>query len=650
MTIDAAVLPATLPFARPLILLAAAIVAVPLFRRLGLGSVLGYLAAGALIGPATLGLIDDPHAIMDFAELGIVMFLFLIGLSLRPSRLWSLRRDIFGLGTAQILATAAAITGSALVLFDITWKGALVAGLGLALSSTAQAMQMLEERSEAQTTHGRKAFAILLMQDLAIVPLLAVLPLLSPHPVTGAMHPLRSLAEVLAAVAAVVLIGRFVLNPLFRTLAAAGAREIMTGAALFVVIGAASLVSLAGLSMATGAFLAGVMLAESNFRNQLQVDIEPFRGLLLGLFFMSVGMSIDFAVIARYWDQILVAVVGLVVVKVVVVHLVLRLAGTVREDAARIAALLAQGGEFGFVLYSAAVAAGVMPAVLGSALIAVVTLSMATTPLAVAIVPRLLGRRAKPPVDSGPEEVDNEVVLIGFGRFGQILSRVLAADGLEATIIDRNPARIRIAARLGLAIRYGDATRLDVLRAAGVGRAKLVAITTETPEITTRIVELIKAEFPLVRVFARSFDRAHALALIERNVDYQVRETYESALTFGREALRALDLDDGRIETVLAEVRRRDAERLVVQSQEARPARRAESPSAAASTATAAAPLPKKPADAPEEAGRSSLFGNTRKITSETNPPGIVGSDRRIPTTRGRASLRIATRPQGDSP
>jgi monovalent cation:proton antiporter-2 (CPA2) family protein len=636
MTIDATALPTALPFARPLILLAAAIVAVPLFRRLGLGSVLGYLAAGALVGPAALGLIGDPHAIMDFAELGIVMFLFLIGLSLRPSRLWSLRHDIFGLGTAQIVTTAAAITGAALVLFDITWKGALVAGLGLSLSSTALVMQLIEDRSEAQTNHGRKAFAILLMQDLAIVPLLAVLPLLSPHPVTGAVHPLRSLAEVLAAVACVVLIGRYVLNPLFRTLASAGAREIMTGAALFVVVGAASLVSLAGLSMATGAFLAGVMLAESNFRNQLQVDIEPFRGLLLGLFFMSVGMSVDFAVIGLYWDQILIAVVGLVVVKVVVLHLVLRIAGTPREDAARIAALLAQGGEFGFVLYSAAVAAGVMPAVLGSALIAVVTLTMATTPLVVAVVPRLLVRKAKPPVDTDVQEMDAEVVLIGFGRFGQILSRVLAADGLEATIIDRNPARIRIAARLGLAIRYGDATRLDVLRAAGLGRAKLVAITTETPETTTRIVELIKTEFPLVRVFARSFDRAHALALIERNVDYQVRETYESALTFGREALRALDLDDGRIEQVLTEVRRRDADRLVVQSQEARPNRRPAGPA--------------KTADAVGEAGEPSHFGNTRKITKETESTGIPVDARRIPSTRGRASLRIATRPQGDSP
>ncbi|TBW34978.1 potassium transporter TrkA [Siculibacillus lacustris] len=566
-TVAAVTLPAAVPFARPLLLIAAAMVAVPLFKRLGLGSVLGYLAAGIVIGPAVLRLFVDPAEIMQFAELGIVMFLFLIGLQLRPSRLWSMRRDIFGLGTAQIVATAVAVTWFAMTLFDLSWKGALVAGVGLSLSSTALVMQMIEERSETQTTFGSKAFAILLMQDLAIVPLLALLPLLSPQPASGGEHPARALLEVIAAVGGVVAIGRWVLNPMFRLLAASGAREIMTAAALMVVIGAASLVSLAGLSMATGAFLAGVMLAESNFRNQLQVDIEPFRGLLLGLFFMSVGMTVDLEVIAGYWDQILGGVAALIVVKVVVLYLVMRLARSGHADAVRVSLFLAQGGEFGFVLYSAAVSAKVMPAVLGSGLITVVTLSMAATPLVVGLRRLLLRRHPAPEIDADLVESDGQVVLIGFGRFGQVLSQFLVADGIDLTIIDTDPAMIRSAGRFGFKIHYGDGTRLDVLRAAGVGRAKLVAIATEAPATTNRIVDLVKAEFPLTRVFARSYDRAHALTLLDRNVDFQVRETFESALVFGRETLKALGLDDDRVGAILDGVRRRDAERMVLQHQ-----------------------------------------------------------------------------------
>ena len=572
MAVDTAAAVATLdsavPFAAPLILIGAALLMVPIFKRLGLGSVLGYLAAGILIGPAVFGVFDDPAEIMHYAELGIVMFLFLIGLSLRPSRLWAMRRDIFGLGLAQIVVTAVFVTLFGMVLFDLPWKGALVAGVGLSLSSTALIMQLLEEKTETQSVAGRKAFAILLMQDLAIVPLLALLPLLEPKPSIGGQGFLVAFAEVIGAVAILVAVGRWVLNPMFRMLAASGAREIMTAAALFVVIGAASLVSMVGLSMATGAFLAGVMLAESNFRNQLQVDVEPFRGLLLGLFFMSVGMTVDLKVVAEYWDQMLEGLIALVIVKVLALYLVMRLTRAAHSDAVKVSLWLAQGGEFGFVLYSAAVAAGVMPAVLGSVLITVVTLSMALTPLVVALGPALCRRRAEPVIEEDYSEANGSVVLIGFGRFGQILSQLLLADDVDLTIIDKDPEMIRSAGRFGFRIFYGDGTRLDVLRAVGAERARVVLVATEKPETTDRIVDLVKSEFPLAKVFARAYDRAHTLALIDRNVDFHVRETYESAILAGRETLIALGVDADRADEIEEDVRRRDLARLALQQTE----------------------------------------------------------------------------------
>ncbi len=607
--VGVATLAVTVPFAAPLVLIGAALVTVPVFKRLGLGSVLGYLIAGILIGPAAFGFFTDPAEIMHYAELGIVLFLFLIGLSLKPSRLWAMRRDIFGLGLAQIVVTAAAIAGFGIQLFDLPWKGAVVAGVGLALSSTALVMQLLEEKNETQSLFGRKAFAILLMQDLAIVPLLALLPLLSPQPKTGGDGFLLAATEVLGAVAVVVAVGRWLLNPLFRLLAAAGAREIMSAAALFVVIGAASLVSLVGLSMATGAFLAGVMLAESNFRNQLQVDVEPFRGLLLGLFFMSVGMTIDLKVVAVYWDQMLEGLIALVIVKIVALWAVARIARVPKADAVRVAFFLAQGGEFGFVLYSAAVNAGVMPQVLGSVLITVVTLSMALTPLVVALVPLFVKKKAEKKIEEDYSDADGSVVLIGFGRFGQILSQLLLAEGIDLTIIDKDPSMIRSAGRFGFRIFYGDGTRLDVLRSVGVDRARVVVVATEKTEVTNRIVELVKAEFPLAKVFARAFDRAHALALLDRNVDFQVRETYESAILAGRETLLALGLDEERARTIEEDVRRRDLARLALQQ--------TDGPTAGTHMIHARTPPRPEPLATPRRPARA-LSTETRDVAAET--------------------------------
>ena len=610
--VGVATLAVTVPFAAPLILIGAALVAVPVFKRLGLGSVLGYLIAGILVGPAAFGFFNDPAEIMHYAELGIVLFLFLIGLSLKPSRLWAMRRDIFGLGLAQIVVTAAAIAGFGIQLFDLPWKGAVVAGVGLALSSTALVMQLLEEKNETQSLFGRKAFAILLMQDLAIVPLLALLPLLSPQPKIGGDGFFVAAGEVLGAVAIVVAVGRWLLNPLFRLLAAAGAREIMSAAALFVVIGAASLVSLVGLSMATGAFLAGVMLAESNFRNQLQVDVEPFRGLLLGLFFMSVGMTIDLKVVAVYWDQMLEGLVALVIVKIVALWAVARIAGLPKADAVRVAFFLAQGGEFGFVLYSAAVNAGAMPQILGSVLITVVTLSMALTPLVVALVPLFVRKKAEKKIEEDYSEADGSVVLIGFGRFGQILSQLLLAEGIDLTIIDKNPSMIRSAGRFGFRIFYGDGTRLDVLRSVGVDRARVVVVATENTEVTNRIVDLVKAEFPLAKVFARAFDRAHALALLDRNVDFQVRETYESAMLAGRETLLALGLDEERARTIEEDVRRRDLARLALQQ--------TDGPTAGTDMIHVRTPPRPEPLATPRRPARA-LSSETRDVAAEEDAP-----------------------------
>ncbi|MEJ1157750.1 monovalent cation:proton antiporter-2 (CPA2) family protein [Prosthecomicrobium sp. N25] len=559
---------ATALVAPPLVLLAAAVVAVPVFKRLGLGTVIGYLAAGVAIGPAALGFFADPGAILHVAELGIVLFLFLIGLELEPKRLWSMRKHIFGLGSAQVLLAAAGI-GAAVYLLGADWRVALVAGAGLSLSSTAIVMQMLEERGETRTGAGEKTFAILLLQDLAIVPLLALLAVIAPTPSSGGGFTEAALsgAKILLAVGGVVLVGRYLLNPMFRLLAAAEAREIMTAAALMVVLGAAAAMTLAGLSMAMGAFLAGVLLAESNFRHQLEADIEPFRGILMGLFFLSVGMSVDLAVIASDWRLVAIGLAALVLVKLGTVYLTVRAFAGSHAEALKVAALLVQGGEFGFVLYQSAAASGTIPDRAASILVAVTTLSMALTPLVVALAERLA---APPEGEDEPDEsfdgATGSVLVVGFGRFGQIVSQLLLANGTDVTIIDNDTEMIRSAARFGFKIYYGDGTRLDVLRAAGAERAELIVVATDRREITDRIVDLVRSELPTTKLFVRSYDRGHTLALRSKGVDFEIRETYESALAFGRATLVGLGVDpDGALD-LERQVRERDKERLVLQA------------------------------------------------------------------------------------
>lgn len=545
-------------------LLGAAVVAVPLFKRIGLGSVLGYLAAGLAIGPFGLRWFTDPQTILHTAELGVVMFLFVIGLEMRPSHLWSLRREIFGLGSLQVVVCGALLTVVG-VAFGFSWTVSFVSAMGFVLTSTAIVMQLLGERGDIAAPRGQKIVAILLFEDLLIVPLLAIVAFLTPDvAATAAAGSSRWTAVGLAAAAVGVLVaaGMWLLNPLFRVLANAKAREVMTAAALLVVLGAALLMDLGGLSMAMGAFLAGVLLSESTFRHQLEADIEPFRGLLLGLFFLGVGMSLDLTVVARNAGLIAAGVLALMTVKALCVYGVARLARSTHADALDRAVLMAQGGEFAFVLFAAALAAHVIDPAVNANMTAIVVLSMALTPPLVLLHKRF----ASAPAESlegaqAPENLSGSVLIIGFGRVGQIASQHVLALGADIAIIDVKPQVARDAETFGFKVYYGDGTRMDILHAAGAHQARAILVCIDDAAAATRIVEQAGHAFPHATLIARARDREHALALIKIGADRPIRETFESAMLLGREATRALGADDALAESIAAEVRRRDAER-----------------------------------------------------------------------------------------
>ncbi|HRO11346.1 monovalent cation:proton antiporter-2 (CPA2) family protein [Amaricoccus sp.] len=541
------------------VLLAAGVVAVPLFRRIGLGSVLGYLAAGLVIGPFGLGLFSDPETILHVAELGVVLFLFAIGLEMQPSRLWAMRGEIFGLGLAQVGLCMLLLWTVGLAL-GYPVAASLISGTGFVLTSTAIVMQMLEERGDLNQPNGRRIIAILLLEDLAIVPLLALVAFLAPggESVTLA-HRLGSVAIGLAAIAALVAAGRWLLNPLFRILAMSRAREVMTAAALLVVLGAALLMQAAGLSMAMGAFLAGVLLSESTYRHQLEADVEPFRGILLGLFFLSVGMALDLEVIARNLGLVAVSVAGFMLLKSLGIYAVARIGRASHAEALERAVLMAQGGEFAFVLYGAAVAVGLLGPEENAILVAVIIVSMALTPLMVILHDRL-APRAGPSTDGleAPDGLHGNALIIGFGRVGQIVSQPLLARGFEIAMIETDPEMIEAAADFGFKVHYGDGTRLDILHAAGADAAGVIVVCVDDREAAVQIVELCKAEFPLVPVLARSFDRQEALRLVEAGVDWQIRETLLSAFALGEKTLRTLGVPEEEAAEVMEDVRSRD--------------------------------------------------------------------------------------------
>lgn len=550
-------------------LLGAGVIAVPIFKRLGLGSVLGYLAAGLVIGPWGLRLFTDPQAIIHVAELGVVMFLFIIGLEMQPSRLWGLRREIFGLGAAQV-----AVCGTLLMVFGwaigFPLSNSFVAGMGFVLTSTAIVMQFLEEKGEIASPPGQRMVSILLLEDLAIVPLLAIVAFLSPAAAeTGGPSIWVSVGIAMAALGGLVVAGRYLLNPMFSILAAAHAREVMTAAALLVVFGAALAMDFGGLSMAMGAFLAGVLLSESTFRHQLEADIEPFRGILLGLFFMGVGMALDLGVLMREWQLIATGVVGYMVLKVVGIYAVARTFRASHREALTRAFYMAQGGEFAFVLYAAATAAGIFTADINAALTATIIISMALTPLMIALLPLVLSEQ-EPSLDGidVAESLSASVLVIGFGRFGQIASQPLLLRGVDVSIIDNDVDMIRAAANFGFKVYFGDGTRLDILHAAGASKARAVLICVDKPEQAILIAEHLKNEYPLVPVFARSYDRASSIKLVHAGVDFQIREVFESALVLSSEVLDRLGVPDHDVIETIEDVRRRDAERLAMQMAE----------------------------------------------------------------------------------
>ena len=545
------------------VLLGAAVIAVPLFKRLGLGSVLGYLAAGLAIGPFGFGVFTDPQSILHVAELGVVMFLFVIGLEMQPSRLWAMRGEIFGLGLAQVGICIGLLTCVGLAL-GFPPAQSFVAGTGFVLTSTAIVMQMLDERHSMNQPKGRRIIAVLLLEDLAIVPLLALIAFLAPAggEVTISER-LTSVGIGIAAIAGLIVAGLYLLDPLFRILGKAKAREVMTAAALFVVLGAAYAMQLGGLSMAMGAFLAGVLLSESSFRHQLEADIEPFRGVLLGLFFLGVGMALDLAVIAANWQLIALSVIAYMILKMLGIYTIARLFRAGHAEAVERAVLMAQGGEFAFVLYAAATSVGIIDGEANAILTATIIVSMALTPLMIIAHDRFLPKQVPSldGVDELPAEVRASVLMIGFGRFGQIASQPLMGNGCSISIIENDPDMIRDARDFGYKVYYGDGTRLDILHAAGAHEARLIVVAVNDAETSLKIIELIKAEFPQVPVLARALDRHHMAELVHAGADFQIRETFESALQLSQHALTMMGVDEEERGRIVADFRRRDAAR-----------------------------------------------------------------------------------------
>ncbi|ENU27386.1 monovalent cation:proton antiporter-2 (CPA2) family protein [Acinetobacter modestus] len=547
----------------PVVLLAAAVIAVPIFKRIGLGSVLGYLIAGLVIGPFGFAFFHDSASILHIAELGIVMYLFVIGLEMQPSHLWSLRREIFGLGTLQIIACALALTGVGL-LFGFRWQVAFIGAAGFVLTSTAIVMQLLGDRGDIAQPQGQKIVAILLFEDLLIVPLLAIVAFMAPnHVVESTSARLENIGIGLIAIAGLIVAGYWLLNPLFRLLAAAKAREVMTAAALLVVLGAALLMQVSGLSMAMGAFLAGVLLSESTFRHQIEADIEPFRGILLGLFFLGVGMSLDLSIVKQNWQLILSGVVAMMFAKSVMIYIVARLTKSRHTEALDRALLMAQGGEFAFVLFSAAVSAQVIDNTVKSNLTAIIVLSMVLTPILGILFKRFTETKDTVSLDNVDiaEGLSGSILMIGFGRFGQVTSQLLLARGVDVTIIDNDIDMIQNAEKFGFKIYYGDGCRLDILHASGASTAEAIVICVDSKQTTNRIVELVTHEFPLAKVLVRSYDREHSLHLVKQKVDYLIRETFESAIKFGEVILEQLGVDEDEVRMISNEIRERDNER-----------------------------------------------------------------------------------------
>jgi len=548
------------------VFLLTAVLLVPLFQRLKLGAVLGYLGAGMLIGPWGLGMIGEVESTLQFAEFGVVLLLFLVGLELQPSRLWVLRRPVFGLGGTQVLVTGAVLSVLGLA-FGLSWQAALVAGFGLAMSSTALVLASLAERKQLATRHGREAFAVLLFQDLSVIPLLALLPLLSDSGAHAA-GGWTSAAKALAVIAVVIAASRLVVRPVLKAVASYGGREVFTAAALLLVIGAALIMEKIGLSASLGAFLAGVLLADSEFRHELEADIEPFKSLLLGLFFIAVGMSANLALV---WNRPLTVfglAAGLTTAKFVLVYAIARIGRAPNETAQRLAVAVSQGGEFAFVLFTAAGSLGIFEAGTAELLVVVVTVSMLLSPPLFELHERLLARwmegHAAPEFDtiSGP---GNPVIIAGYGRVGQIVSRVLRMCGVPFTALEVSYQQVDFVRRYGSKVYYGDASRLELLEAAKTGEARLFVLAIDDVEASVKTAAIVRKHFPQVPILARARNRVHLFRLRDLGVKLIWRETFSASLDMARHTLLSLGFGIAASERAVTLFKQHDEERLDAQ-------------------------------------------------------------------------------------
>jgi monovalent cation:proton antiporter-2 (CPA2) family protein len=552
------------------IMLGAAMLFVMLFRRLGLGAVLGYLVAGAIVGPHALGLIGAPEEMLHVADFGIVLLLFLVGLELNPSRLLRLRHDIFGLGLLQVAASGIVLAGLVYAVGGFSLAASLAIGLPLALSSTAQVLPSLRSSGDIHTPSGERAFSILLFQDLSIVPLITIIAALSRAPLDPSAPPGWQLAlYTFGAIAFLVLAGHFLINPLFRLVGRISERELFVVAGLFIVLASAAVMEALNLSAALGAFVAGVMLADSPYRHELEADIDPFRSILLGLFFVSIGMMLDLGAITRSPGFVIGMAIALIAVKAAVLFGLARMFGVERRRALKLGLLLSQGGEFAFVLFAAAQRAVLIEAEAASLFGAIVTLSMATTPFLMMLNDKLdqrASRRQGDGLDGPGESAPSRAIVVGYGRFGQTVSQIMMAKEIGVTLIDSKPSQIEISGSFGMKVYYGDGTRIDLLRLAGAGEAEAIFFCQDGPPLSARRLEPILEAFPQASVFVRTFDRLHLIELSSLDLHCVIREVFESAVCMGREALLTFKVDAEEVERVISQYRERDHQRLERQS------------------------------------------------------------------------------------
>jgi monovalent cation:proton antiporter-2 (CPA2) family protein len=529
------------------IFLGATLVAVPLFKKLKLGAILGYLIAGVVIGPSVFNLVSDPYTILHFAELGVVLLLFVIGLELEPATLWRMRNQIIFSGGSQLLISATAIGLFSHYVFGLSFAASLVIGLSLALSSTAFAIQLMNEQRILQTPPGQRGFSILLMQDVAVIPILLVVTALAP--VQTDSGPAWYIS--LGAVAGVLLVGRFLVNPLLRVVARYGSSEVMTAAALFIVLVTGLAMDKVGLSMGMGAFIAGILLADSSFKHQLETEIEPFKGLLLGLFFIAIGMNLDLQLLVNDPVFMVSMSILLVVVKGAIIFSILRASKQSSSDSMRIAIMLSQGGEFAFVVMTLALSNSVLDASIAGQVNLIVGLSMALTSPAVIVYSLFFNTKNCPAVyDSYADASESRVIIAGFGRFGQITGRILAANSIPFTAMDKDAEHIEFVRQFGNKVYFGDATRLELLKKAGIENARVFLVAIDNGEEITAVVKLVQQEFPKVKIIARARNRMHAIELSKLGVSYFVREVFDSALSASKEVLKAYGYTQGQADNM----------------------------------------------------------------------------------------------------